>query len=118
MQSDVQMKTRAPSISMMNSEKEHLSEIHTNTLEAWKKIAPFWPLKNLIAVNPLQGLEDLPFEQAIITGQSYFQQAILPKKMEDINRETIKWCQAFFDEATFHSSANCNFPTSILQSCL
>ncbi len=98
MQSDVQMKTRAPSISMMNSEKEHLSEIHTNTLEAWKKIAPFWPLKNLIAVNPLQGLEDLPFEQAIITGQSYFQQAILPKKMEDINRETIKWCQAFFDE--------------------
>ena len=25
-------------------------------------VAPVWPLKTFIAVNPLQGLEDLPFE--------------------------------------------------------
>ena len=33
---------------------------HINDLAkaSFKKIAPFWPLKNLIAVNPLQGLED------------------------------------------------------------
>jgi len=98
MQCDMQMKTRVPSISRMNTEKEYLSVILRGASEAWKKIAPFWPLKNLIAVNPLQGLEDLPFEQAIITGQSYFQRATLPANMEDINRETIKWCQAFFDE--------------------
>lgn len=98
MQSDIQMKKQVQSISMMNTEKKYLSTIYRNISEAWKKIAPFWPLKNLIAVNPLQGLEDLSFQQAFMTGQSYFQQAKLPTTMEDINRETIKWCQAFFDE--------------------
>ena len=28
--------------------------------KSWQAIAPFWPLENLIAVNPLQGLENLP----------------------------------------------------------
>ena len=28
-------------------------------------LAPVLPLKTFIAVNPLQGLEDLPFEQAV-----------------------------------------------------
>ena len=39
------------------------------------KMAPFWPLKNLIAVNPLQGLEDLPVEEALKLGAAYFQQS-------------------------------------------
>lgn len=62
------------------------------------KVAPFWPLKNLIAVNPLQGLEDLPIEEALKLGAAYFQQTELPREMEAVNRETIKWLQAFFDE--------------------
>lgn len=62
------------------------------------KVAPFWPLKNLIAVNPLQGLENLPIEEALKLGAAYFQQTELPKKMEAVNRETIKWLQAFFDD--------------------
>lgn len=66
--------------------------------ESWQRIAPFWPLKNLIAVNPLQGLEDLPIEDALIEGVAYFQQAELPQPMESVNRETIKWLQAFFDD--------------------
>lgn len=66
--------------------------------KSWTKIAPFWPLKNLVAVNPLQGFEDLPFEEAIIEGYAYFQQDDLPKPMHQVNRETIKWLQAFFDE--------------------
>lgn len=66
--------------------------------QAWQAMAPFWPLKNLIACNPLQGLEDLPFEQALIEGAARFQQATLPAPMEAVNRETIKWCQVFFDE--------------------
>jgi uncharacterized protein len=65
--------------------------------EAWGKISAFWPLRNLIAVNPLQGLEYLPFDQALVEGAAYFQQENLPEGIKAVNRETIKWCQAFFD---------------------
>ena len=68
------------------------------TKEAFGKIAPFWPLKNLIAVNPLQGLEDRPIEEALKAGAASFQQGDLPEKMLAVNRETIKWLQAFFDQ--------------------
>lgn len=66
--------------------------------ESWTKVAPFWPLKNLIAVNPLQGLEGLPIEKAMLEGVAFFEQKEFPKPMELINRQTIKWLQAFFDE--------------------
>lgn len=72
--------------------------LRSSIKKSWKKIAPFWPLKNLIAVNPLHGLEDLPIEQAIIEGTYYFQQQKVPQPIEDINRQTIKWLQVFFDE--------------------
>ncbi len=65
---------------------------------SWDRIAPSWPLKNLIAVNPLQGFEDLPFEEAFQKGKAYFGQEFLPQEMESVNRETMKWLQAFFDE--------------------
>ena len=65
--------------------------------ESWKIIAPFWPLKNLIAVNPLQGLEDLAFEEALTEASTYFESKKLPKAMEKVNLETIKWLQVFFD---------------------
>ena len=66
--------------------------------ESLAKISPFWPLKNLIAVNPMQGLEDLPIEKALVEGAVFFQQKEFPKPMELINRQTIKWLQAFFDQ--------------------
>lgn len=66
--------------------------------ESWKKISPFWPLKNLIAVNPLQGFEDLTIEEALLEAAVHFQQPSLPEAMQRVNRETIKWLQAFFDE--------------------
>lgn len=66
--------------------------------EGWKRIAPTWPLKNLIAVNPLAGFEDLPFEEAMQQGYTYFQQKDLPPAMHTINRHTIKWLQTFFDQ--------------------
>lgn len=77
---------------------EETEVLHLKVQESWAKIAPFWPLKNLVAVNPLHGFEDLPFEEAVRQGQGYFQQKDLPEQMQDINRETIKWLQAFFDE--------------------
>lgn len=66
--------------------------------ESWLKIAPFWPLKNLVAVNPLQGLEDYPIEKAMLDGAVFFEQTEFPTAMSLINKETIKWLQAFFDE--------------------
>lgn len=66
--------------------------------KSFARIAPFWPLKNLIAVNPLQGLEDLPIEEALRVGAAYFQPSDLPQEMQAVNIETIKWLQAYLDE--------------------
>ncbi len=81
--------------------KKSFEELIAN---CWAKIAPSWPLKNLIAVNPLAGLEDLSFESALNNAAAYFQQADMPTQMQAINRESIKWLQAFFDDgqATIH----------------
>ena len=79
---------------MYNNTKTEIAMIK----ESWKKIAPFWPLKNLIAVNPLQGLESLSFEEALLEGAALFQQTDCPPPVEQINRLTIKWLQAFLDE--------------------
>lgn len=80
---------------------QHVSstfDMQTAIANSWSRIAPFWPLKNLIAVNPLAGFEDLPFEEGLKQGKAYFQQKDLPEGMHHVNRESIKWLQAFFDE--------------------
>lgn len=59
-------------------------------------ISPVWPIKNFIACNPLQGLENLPFEQAISRAAAYAE--IGGTHNDAINRELIKWCGAFLDE--------------------
>lgn len=78
------------------------SEEPTNIMDLAKdgfnKVAPFWSLQNLIAVNPLQGFEDLAVEDAIKMGAVYFQQPDLPPEMLPINIETIKWLGVYFDE--------------------
>ena len=79
----------------IKKENQDISEL---SKAAWKNIAPFWPLENLIACNPLQGFENLPFKKALETASTYFEQENLPKEIEEINRQTIKWCQAFFDQ--------------------
>lgn len=35
-------------------------------------LPPYWPLRSFIAANPLQGLENLPFEQAVAEGARLF----------------------------------------------
>lgn len=65
--------------------------------KSWSKIAPFWPLKNLIAVNPISGFEELTFEEALRQANAYFQQPEIPVQMQEVNRLSIKWLQAFFD---------------------
>jgi uncharacterized protein YbcC (UPF0753/DUF2309 family) len=61
-------------------------------------ISPVWPLKSFIACNPLQGLEDLPFEKAVAEGARLFQTADPSPELQDVNRQIIKWCLAFLDE--------------------
>jgi uncharacterized protein YbcC (UPF0753/DUF2309 family) len=85
-------------INLIDINNQELMTLRKFISQAWQKIAPCWPIKHLIAVNPLQGLEDLPFEEALMEGYAYFQDVDISDKMLDINRETIKWCQAFFDE--------------------
>ena len=89
-QTGIQRKQKVPS--------NQMTDIALTIAQAWKAISPWWPLKNLIAANPLRGFEDLRFEQALHEGMRHFQNTDLQKYIEDANRETIKWCQVFFDE--------------------
>lgn len=65
---------------------------------SWSKISPAWPLKHLIAANPLAGFEDLPFRQALVEADAYFRQENLLKPMQTINLASIKWLQIYFDQ--------------------
>lgn len=65
---------------------------------AWGMIVPAWPLRNLIAVNPLAGFEDRPFENAVHDAAAYFQRPDMPDAVAAINRDTIKWLQVFCDD--------------------
>jgi uncharacterized protein YbcC (UPF0753/DUF2309 family) len=46
--------------------------------ELYRLIAPTWPLAHAVACNPLQGLEELPFEEATRKGQELFDAQTLP----------------------------------------
>lgn len=74
------------------------SAIDTQTMAnlAAKSITPVWPLKTFIACNSLQGLESKPFDEALNEAQFLFEQPDI--EYQQINRETIKWCCAYFDE--------------------
>lgn len=65
---------------------------------SWAQIAPTWPINEMVAVNPLAGFISLPFEVAIQKASSIFQMKEIPTQMLAVNRQTIKWLQAFFDE--------------------
>lgn len=85
-------------VTTSETEIQNKSSLQQIIDDSWSKIAPFWPLKNIIAVNPIAGFEDLPFEEGLRHAQAYFQQSDLPEGMQNVNRESIKWLQAFFDQ--------------------
>lgn len=64
---------------------------------ASKFISPVWPLQTFIACNPLQGLESLPFEEALAEGNRMYGANNTELKLNLVNREMIKWCGAFLD---------------------
>jgi uncharacterized protein len=86
-------------LSQKNYEQKSLNKyVAESCNNAWSKISPNWPLQNVIACNPLQGFENLEFENALNEGFRFFQQSEFPQKLEIINQITIKWCQVFFDQ--------------------
>jgi len=54
--------------SISQGDREHL---RSAVIKANELIAPFWPMKTMIAQNPLHGLEYLPFDQAVRKGQQF-----------------------------------------------
>ncbi len=82
---------------MLRMAQENVT-MHDLANKSFDKIAPFWPLQNLIAINPLQGFEDLTIEDALKVGSAYFEQYDLPQAMLLVNTETIKWLGVYFDE--------------------
>ncbi|MGV2333172.1 MAG UNVERIFIED_CONTAM: DUF2309 domain-containing protein [Planctomycetaceae bacterium] len=73
-------------------------EINSYIDKAWKLIAPNWPIDSIIARNPLIGLEGVHFDEAVKRGSPLFQSKAISPLIEKVNKETIKWCQAFFDK--------------------
>jgi len=60
-------------------------------------ISPVWPIETFIACNPLQGLESLPFEEALAEANRIYDVNNTELKLNVVNREMIKWCGAFLD---------------------
>ena len=48
---------------------EDRDQIRQIVLNASEPIAPFWPMRTMVAQNPLHGLEYLPFDQAVRKGK-------------------------------------------------
>ena len=58
--------TRQSDRRLSNEDREHLRrEIE----KAREPIAPFWPMRTMVAQNPIHGLEYLPFDQAVRKGK-------------------------------------------------
>lgn len=65
---------------------------------ASKFISPVWPIETFIACNPLQGLESLPFEEALTEAHHIYGGKNNNPQLNQVNLEMIKWCGAFLDQ--------------------
>lgn len=77
--------SRLSNNSPLNVEKNYsydASQIKPLVYNASDIIAPYWTLKTFIAINPLQGLENLNFFRAIDIASSYFDLVPLPSKKD------------------------------------
>lgn len=88
-----------PTLSQMSPQPVDAKSISDLVTAAADIVAPVWPLRNFIAVNPLQGLENRSFEQAVQDADRYRAASCDGSgERESVNRELIKWCAAYFDE--------------------
>ena len=83
-------------ISMKPISPQDRDQIRQIVLDASEPIAPFWPMRSMVAQNPLHGLEYLPFDQAVRKARTslgemgisrmrsianFTEMAVLPKKV-------------------------------------
>lgn len=74
------------------------NQIRTAIQNSYEKIAPFWPLKNLIATNPLHGFKKYPFKIALEESKRLFDINDLSSDFKKLNEESIHWLQIYLDE--------------------
>jgi uncharacterized protein YbcC (UPF0753/DUF2309 family) len=75
-----------------------IDRIKKDAASAWEKIAPSWPIQNIIACNPLLGFEHLKFDEALKEGAEIFQNGNHSEALSEVNRISIKWLQVYFDQ--------------------
>ncbi len=56
-------------ISAKSLSPEDRDQVRQIVLNASEPIAPFWPMRTMVAQNPIHGLEYLPFDQAVRKGK-------------------------------------------------
>ncbi|HIO77225.1 TPA: DUF2309 family protein, partial [Candidatus Poribacteria bacterium] len=59
-------------ISVKPLSSEDRDRVRQIVLNASEPIAPFWPMRTMVAQNPIHGLEYLPFDQAVRKGKALF----------------------------------------------
>jgi len=62
--------TRVMSATLINTiSQEERQQLRQTVEQASEPIAPFWPMRTMVAQNPIHGLEYLPFDQAVRKGK-------------------------------------------------
>ena len=56
-------------ISAKSLSPEDRDQVRQIVFNASEPIAPFWPMRTMVAQNPIHGLEYLPFDQAVRKGK-------------------------------------------------
>ena len=56
-------------ISVKSISQKDRDQVRQIVLSASEPIAPFWPMRTMVAQNPIHGLEYLPFDQAVRKGK-------------------------------------------------
>jgi uncharacterized protein YbcC (UPF0753/DUF2309 family) len=94
---DKRMKRGFTSLSKRLGNANVSANIRTMVNNASQFISPVWPIETFIACNPLQGLESLPFEEALAEATRIYGADNKEIEPSLVNREMIKWCGAFLD---------------------
>ncbi len=55
-------------VSVNSLSQEDRGQLRQIVLDACEPIAPFWPMRTMVAQNPIHGLEYLPFDEAVRKG--------------------------------------------------
>ena len=89
------VKTKSVDKHLPLAEQGDITRLAEQVAHSFNTIAPFWPLKNLIAVNPLQGLEDLPVEEALPLGSAIFSRLRYPSRWRPSTGKPLNGCRYF-----------------------